>query len=205
MKEEDIIRYEINGQVYLLSKDLFDQEQKFIESQQKAMADYIFGGVSKYTGQHVFDIEKLEARLKEIQGDAVEYIAQQHGMSLAREYDWIGGAIKLIGIEDYKPYAPTKSRSGDANMDALKHRLWNSKVDHMLAIEVSKFHGRYEDEKDAIDAKFKEEQEAITAQMVAHKLTNGDDQSVLDQYSKTGILMKDMPGGINKFGILRKK
>lgn len=225
MKEEDITRHEINGQVYLFSKDLFEQAQKFMESQQKAMADYIFGGVGKDAGQPVFDTKILEALIKELKGDAVEYIAQQHKMTLAREYDWIGRAVKIIGIDDFNPYAAKTSRRygkgirtvddqvKSESMDSLRHSIWNSKVDNLLAIEVSKFHGRYEDEKDAIDAKFKEEQEAITAKMVAHKLTNGDDLDVrkypytMDEsaqmpFKNMGIMI---PKGTNKFGIIRKK
>lgn len=201
MKEEDIIRYEINGQVYLLSKDLFEQEQKFIESQQKAMADYIFGGVSKDAGQ---------------QGDAVEYIAQQHNMSLAREYDWIERAINTVTMNGFHPLHGTttvgkmeayKMGFNESSMQRLKHDMWNSKVNHLLAIERSKFHDRYEDEKEAIDAQFTEEQEAITAKMVALKLTDGDDYITIvcpeDQPFKNGGIL--LPNGKSKQWVIRKQ
>lgn len=225
MKEEDIGRYEVNGQVYVYHKGLHEMEQKFIDqqAQQKGLAG-MFGSIGKTAGQTVFDNKMIEARLKEIEGAAAEYIAQQHKMTLAREYDWIDRAIKIIGIDDFKPYAAKTSRRygkgirtvedqvESESMDSLRHSMWNSKVNHLLAIERSKFHDRYEDEKEAIDAQFTEEQEAITAKMVAHKLTNGDDldvrrypstdESAQMPFKHMGIMI---PKGINKFGIIRKK
>lgn len=207
MKEEDIGRYEVNGQVYVYHKGLHEMEQKFIDqqAQQKGLA-----GMLGSKGW--------------IDGEAAEYIAQQHNMTLARERDWIDRTIKIIGIYDFKPYAAKTSRRygkgirtvedqvKSESMDSLRHSMWNSRVDHLLAIEVSKFHGRYEVEKESIDAQFTEEQEAITAKMVAHKLTNGDDldvrrypstdESAQMPFKHMGIMI---PKGINKFGIIRKK
>lgn len=166
MEEEE---FKVNGDLKAFYKDveLWDALQK----EQKRSGQGIARGYDKLPPD-----ESIKRRKEMV----IEDVAKANKFTLAREYQWVEDAINKIGLRDSEVL--TTISAFEFEFDSLKEKMWLSKINHCLALEKAKFHGRLEDQKESIDAKFTEEQEQITAKMVAHKLLEGDDHRISLQF-----------------------
>lgn len=191
MEEEE---FKVNGELKSFYKDveLWDALQK----EQKRSGQGIARGYDKLPP------DELIKRRKE---RVIEDVAKANKFTLAREYQWVEDAINKIGLRDSEVLTTIST----FEFDSLKGKMWLSKINHCLALEKAKFHGRLEDHKEAIDAKFTEEQDQITAKMVAHKLLEGDvpvdismDEAGKLPFKNMGIIIP--AGRPRKFVIIKK-
>lgn len=123
------------------------------------------------TREYLFDIKLSEKQLQEIRRSNVMGICSQLGLTLAADYQLAEEAYDKF-VAEFEP-DDTLGRIPLRTLSKLRREFWESKMCEYVCIEKAKIINP--DWVPSMLERFKQEQDYLKAQMVAHRLTNPEE------------------------------